>query len=392
MIVALALYVKNSITRTIDGCGELWTNYGTCKDIRAKIKSHQDFVKDDWVRRGLFEANSKQLKQRVQEYIGGISFEEYAFLQKGKEDRSKIVSLAFLSVGAPRFLPYAIMFSPDMLPSPFKPPVDEKTGETLFEKNSRERSNIILQTLLNLEKDARVIPFAARLNIFGRKKQEQAMKSVDDMNSKIGNFLEYTGIQSRDGARQLLEKLEPLLFSSEEFPRAVSRLSQVPMSITRGLGNALLGEGFLNNFSPAFMQRGRLIGHLKKIAEADTFLVDAGVDLSTIPLALLRETCSERLIGSPGMSPSDLANSLQDWLTLVEEEPGQRQKLSTSPLHYNGNLARTALLGYYAMQGTQDDGAACKLPRLLYRGKMAPRDAAEEALEKSNGGLRFRGR
>lgn len=380
-IGAVVGYVKNSITRTVNGCGELWANYGTCNDIRAKIKVHQDALKDDWVRRGLYEANSKELKQKLQETIGGITYDEYVFLQKGKEDRSKVMSLAFLSVGAPRFLPYALMFQPDMLPTPLKPPKDEATGETFLEKQSRERSGAIIQMLLNLEKEARTIPLTARLNVFGRAKQEEKLKSMQNVNHEIENFLEHTGVQSRQGARKLLERLEPFLYSHEEFPRDVNRISQMPMSITKGIGNALLGEGFLTNLSPAFMQRGRLIGHLKKIAEADSFLVEAQVDLSTLTPESLREACSERFIGSPGMCNTDLISTLEDWLTLVEQEPGQRQEMSSSTLYYNGNLARTALMSYYALQGTQDDGATCKLPRLLYRGNMSPPSDPHEGEE-----------
>ena len=147
-ITGLFGYVKNSITRTIDGCQELWSNYGTCKEIRAKVKLYQDKQKETWVRQGLYEPNSKALKERLQTTIGGISFEEYAFLQKGKEDRGKLMSLAFIVFGAPRFLPYALMFQPEMLPSPLKPPQDASGGETKWEKQSRERATVLLETIV----------------------------------------------------------------------------------------------------------------------------------------------------------------------------------------------------------------------------------------------------
>lgn len=369
--------IKNTITRTIDGCQELWVNYGTCQEIRAKIKRHQDALSEEWVRQGLYEPKSKQLKERLTKTVGGITFEEYAFLQQGEEDRGKLMSLGFLVFGAPRFLPYALMFQPEMLPSPLKPPFDSSgTGETFWEKQSRERSTVILETLLQLEKDARNIPGLAKLNIFGRSKQNARMENLRSLNQQAQDFLETTGTATREGARQLLNRLEPWLYASQEFERPVRRLTQVPMAITKGLGDALLGGGFLNNFSPGFMQRGRLVGHLRKVEEADQFLVDANVNLATIPPTLLRQTCSERLIGSPGMSLTDLQASLGDWLTLVQREPAERQ--ATSSVYYNGNLARTALLGYYAMQGTQDKGGACHLPRALYQAPAAPPSAREE--------------
>lgn len=382
-ITGLFGYVKNSITRTIDGCQELWANYGTCKEIRAKVKLYQDRQKETWVRQGLYEPNSKALKERLQTTIGGISFEEYAFLQKGKEDRGKLMSLAFIVFGAPRFLPYALMFQPEMLPSPLKPPQDASGGETKWEKQSRERATVLLETLLQLEKDAHVIPLMSRLNIFGRAKQLERLDAAQAMNDEIEGFLQHVGTASRAGARTLLEQLEPWLYRpNQDFERAIQRLTQVPLALTKGLGDALLGGGFLNNLSPAFMQRGRLVGHLRKVAEADAFLVESAVNVTHISPTLLRETCSDRMIGSPGMSMAELQTSLADWLSFVEQEPAERVQSSSSSsttLYYNSNLARTALMSYYALQGMQDQGSACRLTRALYQGyKPAVEEAAAD--------------
>eukprot|EP00977_Amphora_coffeiformis_P004869 scaffold1048_cov90-Amphora_coffeaeformis.AAC.2 len=328
------------------------------------------------------------MKERLKTTIGGISFEEYDFLQKGKEDRSKLMSLGFIVFGAPRFLPYALMFQPDMLPRPLKPPM--VGNETPWEKFSRERSAVILETLLKLEKDARTVPALAKLNIFGRGKQQAKMEGVKSFNQQVHEFLVTTGLEH--GARPLLDQLEPWLYSNQPFPRAVSRLSQVPLSITKGLGDALLGGGLLNNISPSFMRRGRLVGHLRKVAECDAFLVETNVNISSIPTWLLRETCSDRLVGSAGMSTEILQARLQEWLTLVEAEPRRRleSQSTASQLYYNDNLARTALMGYYAMQGTADEGTACNLPRALYRS--ASSSGATETSESSSTGSRFRKR
>ena len=75
---------------------------------------------------------------------------------------------------------------------------------------------------------------------------------------------------------------------------------------------------------------------------------------------------------------AELQASLADWLTLVEQEPGERVQSATAaaPLYYNGNMARTALMSYYALQGMQHAGSACRLPRALYQGY---KPAVEEA-------------
>jgi hypothetical protein len=366
----------------VNGAQEMWENYGTCKDIRAKIKQHEDALAAEWVRQGLYESpNSKACKDRLRNSIpGGITFEEYAFLQQGKEDRGKLMNLAFFAVGAPRFLPYAFLFQPDMMPHPLKPPFDGGvSGETLWQRQSRERSTVIVETLLQLEKQAHSIPgIFAQINIFGRRQQMERVQSQLEWNVQVRKFLETTGTATRQGAQQLLSQLEPLLYkplTNGDFDRTQRRLSQVPLAITKGLGNALLGGGFLVNLSPAFMQRGRLVGHLKKVEDTDQFLVESDTDLTTIPPALLRQTCSDRLIGNPGMSTNDLQVFLGDWLDLVQRKPMERQAATNE--YYNGNMARTALLGYYAMQGTQDRGTSCALPRALYRGPTTGMEAKD---------------
>lgn len=109
VVVQLFGYVKTSITRTIDGCGQLWSNHGKCNAIRKKIAVYRDELKHRWEEEN--ESLSNEQKQLLKTKIGGISFEEYSFLQKGKEDRGKVMNLLFLMWGAPRFLPYALLFN-----------------------------------------------------------------------------------------------------------------------------------------------------------------------------------------------------------------------------------------------------------------------------------------
>jgi hypothetical protein len=118
-------YVKTSVVRTVDGCQELWSNHGRCNDIRRKMKQHSDGVREQWetdaADSGVTNPMTKQeIKQRLKSVQGGITYDDYIFLQKGKEDRGKVLNMGFLMWGAPKFLPYALMFNPDMLPSPFQ--------------------------------------------------------------------------------------------------------------------------------------------------------------------------------------------------------------------------------------------------------------------------------
>ena len=87
-------FVKDTVSRTVTGCGELWSNHGHCNEIRNKMKAHRLRIKEAWTEKGLYSPNSqytpKQLNQQLEAITGGISYEEYAFLQKGKEDNVQL--------------------------------------------------------------------------------------------------------------------------------------------------------------------------------------------------------------------------------------------------------------------------------------------------------------
>lgn len=386
-LFSMVRYLKDSVSRTVVGFGELWSNHGRCNSIRSKIKFHRAKIRDHWEELGLFQNpqyTPRELNDQLNQITGGITYEEYAFLQKGKEDRSKVLNLLFLVFGAPRFLPYMLMFNPEMLPSPLQPP-PTTSSENFFEKTSRERASEIINVLLKLEKDAREIPPLAKLNILGRKQQQQRLADNDRFNQQALDFLEnhFDRRPSSAGAKQLLLKLQPYLIkTSEDFSRSEKRLCQVPPCLVQGLVHCLVGKGYLTGFSPLFFTRGRLLGHLKRIEEADRFLIDSKIDLTTIGPRLLRAACGDRMIGGPAVPIPELRESLSDWLLLLGEPPASAQKTaeemmmisrnnSSSSNHpvvyYNENLARVALLSYFGMHGVRDSrNRQAALPRSLF--------------------------
>jgi len=390
VVVQMASYVKSSITKTIDGCGEMWSNHGKCKEIRKKMQDHRDFVKEQWQNNQDIDVTASEVKQELQKLQGGITYEEYMFLQKGKEDRGKLLNLVFLMWGAPRFLPYALMFNPDMLPSPFKNTDSTTTGESIWQKQSRERSSAVIQTLLSLEREARATPALAKLNIFGRKQQEARKLQLSSLITTTSQVMSSNLDSSKTGAQYALDLIGDQLYrSDEDFTRADQRLVSVPKCVVKGMANLLNGAGgggFLGGLQPHFMTRGRVVGHLRKISDSDDFLVQAQIDLATIPKRLLVEACSERCMPcSSSREPIDegeLRQQLQDWLDLVVHEPSERiaDVASRQNLFYNGNLARFALMSYYSCVATCDDRSSLVLPKLLYTAS-APSVKASESIK-----------
>lgn len=367
VVVQLVGFVKDSFVRTIDGTKEMWGNHGKCKAIRAKQKDYRDRLKKQWE----FEEQGlkpQEMKKRLQAINGGITYDEFIFLSKGKDDRGKLMNMIFLMWGAPRLFPYALMFYPDILPAPFAPLPTVSGKETKLEKVSRQRAHAVVNTLIALENEAKSIPALAKLNIFGRKQQERRMDMIGGLGKSIGKVMETQGATGGDGAQIVLKALDGVLYKKEPLTRADKRLVPVPKSIIGGLMTAINGAQPFGGLVPNFMKRGSVFAHLQKVMEADSFLVEEDVDLDTLSTARLLEACNDRMIGGPGRTNDELRKGLTDWLDLAVIQPNNRTKFTGES--FNENLARTALMSYYSVEGSKDSRSASYLPRLMFQGNM----------------------
>jgi hypothetical protein len=366
-------YVKDSVVRTIDGSKEMYANHGRCKQIRAKQKDHRDKLKEQWEfeERGL---TPEEMKKKLQSVNGGITYDEFIFLGKGKDDRGRLMNMVFLMWGAPRFFPYALMFYPDVLPTPFQPLPDASGRETRLEKLSRQRSHSVIQTLLSLEKEAKEVPGLAKINIFGKSKQQRNMDEINNLDAAIGTVMSTPGATDGMGAKKTLGAIEDALYKTDPLTRQEKRLVGVPKAIVLGLTNAVNGPAPFTSFQPNFMRRGQVLTHIQKIAEADNFLVNEKVDLSALSTARLLEACSDRMIGGPRRGNEELRKSLSDWLDLAVVQPNNRTAVSGE--NFNDNLARTALLSYYSVEGARDSRSSSFLPRLMFQGQSTVKESA----------------
>jgi hypothetical protein len=389
IIFSLVGYVKDSVVRTVDGSRTMWMNHGKCNEIRGKQRDYRNTLKEKWEyeEKGL---TRRDLQDRLKTVTGGVTYDEFCFLSKGKEDRGKLMNLVFLMFGAPKFFPYALMFYPDMLPSAFAPlPDTSAMRETKLEKLSRQRAHAVVKTLLRLEQDAKVTPAMAKLNIFGKKKQQQALDSTNDMNQATSKILTTPGARQIAGAHVLFNTLDDLLYTSPPdehskggHTRGELRLATVPQPIIRGLVEAIEGPTLFQDLLPGFMNRGKVVTHVEKITVADTFLVNEKVDLNTLSTARLLDACNDRLIGGPSYNDNELRQGLQNWLQVAVVEPTQR--IQRTGQSFNPNLARVALLGYHALEGTRDDRAASYLPRLLFQGQRSHQSSPEVTEDREN--------
>ena len=352
-VFALAGFLKDQLVRMKDGTVECYTNHKRCNEIRSKQKA--------------FALSNGQPRRTATS--GGITYEEYDFLQRGKDDRGKVGSLVFMSMFAPNFLPYMIMFNPGAMPSPFRPPQAATAGssieETKWERISRQRTHAVLSALLDMEKNARVAPTLSKMNPFGAGKTRRTMERIDSMGHTGAALLADAKAVGPSGGAGILQMLSDKIYKSSAdgpWTKKDTQLLSVPKPIIRGLAGAISAEtGPPSSFLPNFMIRGQVINHITKVAEADEFLVKNNIDLGTIAGEPLLQACDIRLIGGPGRSDAELRKGLKQWLVDVTPAEDGRQ--------YNANLARAALLGYNAVDGARDARSMSYLPRLMFQGQ-----------------------
>jgi len=383
-VVQLAIYVKKSVTQTIDNCGQMWTNHGKCNAIRKKINLHRDDVKREWEELSNDGSTlSSEQRRMLKTKIGGISFEEYVFLQKGKKDRGKVLNLAFLMSVAPRYLPYALLFNPEMLPSPF---LDSNTddgdaaSESIWAKQSRERSTAVIEALIRIEKESKSVPALSKINIFGKAKQEARKKQLSSLVQVARTWMTDRDLMSNATTMfsRLCDSSGDLVYRiGEDFDRKEKRLRGVPKPIVRELGKVFGGGGgLLSGLQPHFMTRGSVVGHINQVSESDDFLVSNRINVTTISKRLLQEACSERMILVPPSADTsaveEMRKNLNEWLDVTVHQPAiriqQLQQVNRASCYYNANFARMAMMAYHGCLAARDEQSTLQLPRLLYTG------------------------
>ncbi len=347
-ILQLFSYVKDSVVTFKNGLFQMNTDHNRCNAIRAKQRT---YAKDNGFTR------PRGLKG-IQ--TGGISYEEYDFLRKGMVDRNKLFAVTMVALCLPNYFVYYLWSFPDMLPSPFVQRKDQR-------EISRERCHAVISTLLDIEKGARVAPFASKLNPFGKKSTERAMERLKQFGDSACIDFEEEGAIGPSGGKIILKKLRNELYT--ETPPSKQRMmlagNLIPKQIMKGLSKAISADPLSKGSSPFGVG---LAKHLESVTLADEFLVEQKIDVDSIDSLLLQEACSARLIGGPGWTDEERREGLLNWLEQMEIVP--KEESHNGAGYFNGNLARAALMCYHAVDGTRDLRADSRLLRVMYQGQL----------------------
>eukprot|EP00985_Skeletonema_marinoi_P013861 scaffold6934_cov105-Skeletonema_marinoi.AAC.3 len=347
-IVQLATYVKDSFVNFKNGLGEMNLDHRRCNDIRAKQRT--------------FATNNGFKRPRGVKGIqtGGISYEEYDFLRKGLVNRNKLFAVSVVMACLPNYFVYYLWSFPDMLPSPFLKVKD-------MQEISRERCHAVISTLLDIEKGARVAPWTAKLNPFGGRATQRAMDRLGNFVNVGSAALEEYGVSGPSGCKIILKKLRAEIYTKDvpSKQRMLLAGNTIPKQFMKGLTKAISADPLNKGFSIFGISP---LKHIESVALADGFIIDQNVDIDLINSNLLSEACSARLIGGPGWTDEERKEALFRWLKETEVKP--RAAVEAGAGHYNGNLARAALMCYNALDATRDPRSDSRLMRSLYQGQM----------------------
>ena len=400
-LVQLITYVKDTAVNFKNGLVELNAAHKRCNAIRNK--------QTIYAKTNLGISRRPRGLKGVQ--MGGITYEEYDYLRKGLVDRNKLLAVIIVSLALPNYFVYYLWSFPDMMPGPFMKSNFISHVDAANEL-SRKRCHAVISVMLDMEKGARIAPWSAKLNPFGRKATERSMTRLGELVNAGCTTLMNTMTKSEQdchssstkttttggGGMVVLQQLSPLLYSSVPFTKKQKSLLDgkiLPKQIVKGLTSAINADPLLKGASPFGMG---IIQHIDSVTLADEFIVNQGISIDDINSKLLEEACSARLIGGPQWTDDERKVALSTWLQDVEIKPRSKlmmmstmkdvdqeegddddnsnnsvaapkdqQQQQPQQLYYNGNLARAVLMCYNAVEGTRDTRSDSKLLRFMYQ-------------------------
>jgi len=281
----------------------------------------------------------------------------------GKQDRNRLMTLFFFR----NALPFLFLVSPQSLPLPIRPVNRSymKDPNRKWEDISRERSHVLIKTILALEKSARVIPWGVGKLLSSPNAKQARLAQGDSLAYACGALLVADGSKGTTGAELVMKVLRDKFYTETNDRR--NPLNIIPTSILGGIKQALEAPHSSSFISFKPLIKFGLMTEIQQISEGDEFLVSNNIDLKTLKGKCLREACSKRLIGSPGQSEEELRKYLSSWLNLTEAQP--KKIVEKTGLKYHGNLARFSLLCYNLVDSVRDSRSASYLPRLMYQGQ-----------------------
>ena len=346
-----------SLQFTVEATKNSWRAHSRCNQIRAKQRNFRDSLRQEWQDLG---ANEKDISMRLKTNNGGISYEEFEFLQRGNEDRTKVLQIGFVALCWPKVFPVVLTWFPGLLPSHFDRPIFS-AGETKLEAQSRERSHAVLNMILKIEKECRITKKGLAQFFAGKQGRLQLLR-LQRLEGTITDILTMGSLEPGT----VLDSIEDEIYLPEK-PKG-GKAPSIPTSLVKCFNFVISGRsGFFDNLAADFLAQGQVVNQLRKVTEGDEFIVNQGICLETLSTKSIVDACNARLIGTLGRSEDEMRQQLKLWLEYAAIIPNRR--VQTSGEYFNGNVARSALMVYFALNAVRDERCASALPRLLYKNR-----------------------
>ena len=346
-----------SLQFTVEATKNSWRAHSKCNEIRAKQRNFRESLRQEWQDLG---ADNKDISMRLKTNNGGISYDEFEFLQRGNEDRTKVLQIGFVALCWPKVFPIALTWFPGLLPSHFDRPTFS-AGETKLEALSRERSHAVLKMILKVEKECRTKKKGLANFIAGKQGRLQLLR-LQRLEETVADILTLGNLEPGT----VLDSIEDEIYLPEK-PKG-GKAPSIPTSLIKCFNFVISGRsGFFDNLAADFLAQGQVVNQLRKVTEGDEFLVNQGISLETLSTKSIVDACNARLIGTLGRSEEELRHQLTLWLEYATIIPNRR--VQTSGEFFNGNVARSALMVYFALDAVRDERCASALPRILYKNR-----------------------
>ncbi|CAM9201830.1 unnamed protein product [Discosporangium mesarthrocarpum] len=302
----LVTNVKDGFGRLKMGTSGLWQSYRTCSAIRARVKQGHT-----------------------------PTYPEVAHLQRGKEDRSKVLTALMVWVILPEVFPLLLTVMPAMVPSTFEVPAEVESKYINF---SLARARETLKALQDLEQKV----------YKGKPKQR---KEAEEQRRVV------LGLLKANSKREAFKELQHCTFipapknKREERVARTSAAQGFPAPMIKCLGK---GMGLGLPIAPAFFLRFKIRQYVQDLGPADEALGRQRDEsqLGSLSLDELKEACNLRGIDT-GAEPSVLRHSLLEWLDLTERAPAESAALGAV---FFPDRARVVALGLNFVSSVRDGG------------------------------------
>ncbi|GMI15224.1 hypothetical protein TrVE_jg237 [Triparma verrucosa] len=348
MIKGFVQGIGATLTKGRRATTQLWTNYNLVKDIRSRYKS---------------DATS-------------VSYDEFSLMQRGVEDRWKVLNVMSLMFFASDVAPYALMFYPTMLPSTFSSrfyvPAEGEETQTgpspayiqELVQSDLNRAHAVVESMLSLERSCVKPSFLEGLNPFGKSASQKKMSSLRSVSQIVKNMMHLK-------PQNALAELEQFAFHPDPTSRKVQRFAHAPKPLISGLAKCNnVGVGPIP--LPNFMLRAQLVKHMDKLESYDSYLLSqlskSPDFLDTLSASCIIELGSDRCVLSTSHSVRDVREGVRTWLENAGRQEGYEGVVVEERRRFVKVLGKAIMLGVNCVQGVREERGESELVREMFRG------------------------